>query len=200
MKTAVKHFKDCTMASEVVNKYITKRYERWLDYAKYHSNLAGMPDEAVDVLNEVLYMLLMKDSSFLEGMIGQKKQGCTELDYYVLHMIKINIVSPTSPYQHKYKQTNVDYDVCLANIDIQEPEDDEPQRNPDDILAQMSKVRAIFESLDLSKKARAVFVFRFFADEPFSEWPGKESKKELYEIYNSVLDLIKCKLYGGCLF
>lgn len=199
MKTAIKHFNN--MASEVVNNYITKRYDRWLDYSKYHCSLTGMSDEAVDVLNEVLIMLLQKDPAFIEGLIGNKKHGCTELDYYVLHMIKINIVSPTSPYQHKYKQPNVDYDVCIANIDIQEPEgDDDNQRNPDEILAQMSKVRTIFDSLDLSKKARAVFTFRFFADEPFSEWPGKESKKELYEIYNSVLDLIKDKLYGGCLF
>ena len=41
------------MASEALNKYIEKRYDRWLDYAKYHCSLAGMTDEAIDVLNEV---------------------------------------------------------------------------------------------------------------------------------------------------
>ena len=42
------------MASEALNKYIEKRYDRWLDYAKYHCSLAGMTDEAIDVLNEVM--------------------------------------------------------------------------------------------------------------------------------------------------
>ena len=48
------------MASEALNKYIEKRYDRWLDYAKYHCSLAGMADEAIDVLNEVMCMLLQK--------------------------------------------------------------------------------------------------------------------------------------------
>lgn len=43
------------MASEALNKYIEKRYDRWLDYAKYHCSLAGMTDEAIDVLNEYVY-------------------------------------------------------------------------------------------------------------------------------------------------
>ena len=34
------------MASEAVNNYITKRYERWLDYSLYHCGLAGISDEA----------------------------------------------------------------------------------------------------------------------------------------------------------
>ena len=42
------------MASALVEKYIGRRYERWLDYAVYHCGLAGIPDEANDVLNEVL--------------------------------------------------------------------------------------------------------------------------------------------------
>jgi hypothetical protein len=50
------------MASEALNKYIEKRYDRWLDYAKYHCSLAGMSSEAIDVLNEVMCMLLQKAS------------------------------------------------------------------------------------------------------------------------------------------
>ena len=37
------------MASEALNKYIEKRYDRWLDYAKYHCSLAGMTDERSNV-------------------------------------------------------------------------------------------------------------------------------------------------------
>ena len=53
------------MASALVEKYIGRRYERWLDYAVYHCGLAGIPDEANDVLNEVLCSLLQKDDANL---------------------------------------------------------------------------------------------------------------------------------------
>ena len=45
------------MASEALNKYIKKRYDRWLDYAKYHCSLAGMSSEAIDVLISPAYRL-----------------------------------------------------------------------------------------------------------------------------------------------
>lgn len=54
------------MASEAVNNYITKRYERWLDYSLYHCGLAGISDEATDVLNEVICSLLQKKSRLLD--------------------------------------------------------------------------------------------------------------------------------------
>ena len=200
MKTAVKHFKDYTMASEVVNNYITKRYERWLDYAKYHCSLAGMSDEAVDVLNEVLCMLLNKDTKYLESLIEVRKNGYTDLDFYILQMIKINITSPTSPYQHKYRQVSVDTEANLSRLDVADVAECDNDKDPDEILDRMHKVRNIFESLNLSKQAKMIFTFRFFADEPFSEWPGQESKKDLYGIYNSVIELIKEKLNGECLF
>lgn len=53
------------MASKAVNNYITKRYERWLDYSLYHCGLAGIPDEATDVLNEVICSLLQKKNRLL---------------------------------------------------------------------------------------------------------------------------------------
>lgn len=42
------------MASEALNKYIEKRYDRWLDLANYCCNISGLPGEGRDVLNEVL--------------------------------------------------------------------------------------------------------------------------------------------------
>ena len=48
------------MANQIINKYISERYDRWLDYAVYHCSHHGMNEEAVDVLNEVLAMLIEK--------------------------------------------------------------------------------------------------------------------------------------------
>ena len=86
------------MASEAVNNYITKRYERWLDYSLYHCGLAGISDEATDVLNEVICSLLQKQSKLLDKLLDTKKNGYTELDFFVLKMIKLNASSPTSQY------------------------------------------------------------------------------------------------------
>ena len=63
------------MASALVEKYIGRRYERWLDYAVYHCGLASIPDEANDVLNEVLCSLLQKDDAKLQQLLSAKKNG-----------------------------------------------------------------------------------------------------------------------------
>lgn len=67
------------MASEAVNNYITKRYERWLDYSLYHCGLAGISDEATDVLNEVICSLLQKQSKLLENYSTQRKMAIQSL-------------------------------------------------------------------------------------------------------------------------
>ena len=81
------------MASEALNKYIEKRYDRWLDYAKYHCSLAGMTDEAIDVLNEVMCMLLQKPPEHLSRLMEAKKGKYTELDFYILQMIKLEDIA-----------------------------------------------------------------------------------------------------------
>ena len=88
------------MGTEIINSYITARYDRWLDYSKYHCSLACMPDEAVDVLNEVLVMLLEKDLAYLLRMHEAKKGRYRELDYFVLQMIKLNITSVPEDTSH----------------------------------------------------------------------------------------------------
>ena len=94
------------MASTEINNYISKRYDRWLDYAIYHCNRNGMADEAVDVLNEVLLSLLQKSDTMLRQLLSAKKKDYTDLDFFVLKMIKLNITSSTSPYQSKLQEFN----------------------------------------------------------------------------------------------
>ena len=116
------------MASEALNKYIEKRYDRWLDYAKYHCSLAGMTDEAIDVLNEVMCMLLQKPLEHLSRLMEAKQGKYTELDFYILQMIKLNVTSDTSPYRHKYKPIPVDENVDWRRLNIIDEPDDSPDR------------------------------------------------------------------------
>ena len=187
------------MASEAVNNYITKRYERWLDYSLYHWGLAGISDEATDVLNEVICSLLQKQSKLLDKLLDTKKNGYTELDFFVLKMIKLNASSPTSQYRSRYKPLPVDDNVDYSRLDIEDIPGDSVDRNAE-ILDRLHLVRDTFESLELGDLAAQVFEFHFFQDGNFSEWEGPETLKQLYEIYNGVQELIRKKIAGESIF
>jgi len=185
------------MAIPEINNYIEKRYGRWLDYSNYHCTQAGIADESIDVLNEVIVALLQKDDCKLINLMNSKKCQYTELDFYVLRMIKLNVYSVTSPYQRKYRpMPSANIDIRRLNIeDVTDSEVDTPAI----ILKQFEQVRLAFETLNLSDKAKRVFEHRFFCDLPFSEWEGPESRKELYETYSKVIQLIKSKIFNKSL-
>lgn len=187
------------MASEALNKYIEKRYDRWLDYAKYHCSLAGMTGEAIDVLNEVMCMLLQKDPDYISRLMNSKQGKYTELDFYILQMIKLNVTSDTSPYRHKYKPIPADDNVDWRRLNIIDNQEEEPDKN-EYIRDRLQEVREILDSLEISENAIRIFTWKFFAGESFADWPGPESKKELYEIYKRVFKAILDKKEGKLLF
>lgn len=188
--------------SNIIHKYISTRYDRWLDYAKYHCSHYGMDEESIDVLNEVLVMLLEKlntNEEYIIKLYDSKKGEYRELDFYILQMIKLNITSETSPYRHKYKSLPIDENTDFQLIDIIDHVEDETDK-AGYLLEQMHVVREIFDTLNLSAEARKIFSYKFFEGEQFSNWPGTEDKKYLYSIYNGVVRLIKNKLNGSELF
>lgn len=186
------------MVSAAVNNYITKRYGRWLDYSSYHCNLSGIPGEGTDVLNEVLCSLLAKDGAQLDRLLQSKKEGYTELDFFVLRMIKLNACSLTSPYRSRYRSLPSDANVDYTRLDIEDVE--EESQDDEQLLDRFHQVREAFEYLGLSALARRVFEFRFFQDQNFSDWGGEETLKELYEIYNGVQEMIRKKISGEFIF
>lgn len=183
---------------EKINQYITKRYERWLDYSQYHCTLAGIGSEAIDVLNEVLCSLIQKDENMLFSLLKKKSGQYTELDYFVLRMIKLNATSLTSPYRQKYSLIPKDENKDYWQIEIEDTEYEEID-TPADILRMTNKVREIVEQLNLSEKHKRIFDFKFFQNESFKDWIGTESVSELYKEYNKILKLIKSKVNGGML-
>ena len=66
-----------TMASEALNKYIEKRYDRWLDYANYCCKISGLSSEGQDVLNEVLAGICENLSDKIERMMEKKSGALT---------------------------------------------------------------------------------------------------------------------------
>ena len=182
-----------------INNYIEKRYSNWLDYSKYHCKKAGIEDESLDILDEVIISLLQKDESNLLRMI-QAPSKCgkfMELDIFVLRMIRLNIYSPTSPYQSRYKPIpRANKDLMRLNIaDVTEDDNDRPAL----ILKRFKLVRSILDELNLSPKARAIFDHKFTNGLSFHEWTGEGDLKELYTTYKKVENMIKDKIQGKTL-
>ena len=177
---------------ESVKQYVTARYPRWEDFSKYTCEKAGIPDESIDVLNEVVIYLLKKDENNLIRMC-RTKSNCgkyMEIDILVLGMIRLNVFSPTSPYQHRYRRLPVDREVNFQRLQVI----DEPYEEIDKpriILKQMRLVRWIFNGLDLTEFEKRVFNFRFFEGNTLnSEWPGPETARQKYETYQRVEGII----------
>ena len=173
-----------------IEKYITKRYERWLDYSKFQCTRKGILDEAIDVLNEVLLSLLEKDESKLIEMYRRKKSGYTELDFFILRMINLNVNSPTSPYQNKYKSLPSDDNVDYACLELEDSQEDQID-SAGIILEKMHLIRFIFDRLELSQTELAIFEYKFFEDYIIPELTVFDTQKRLYDTYNYVEDSIK---------
>lgn len=199
------------MIPQIVQDYITARYHRWLDYAAYLFPASGADGEPLDLLNEVLCMLLEKDTTMLLNLVSTRKGIYTELDFFVLKMIRTNAFSPTSPYRCNYRRPAIDTETDFSRMELIDKSADksmeefvgesclEYDRN-EEILRRFTLVREVFEHLDLTKEERGVFTFRFFQDRPFTEWAGDIPQRRLYRIYERVIARIRREIEGKVLY
>lgn len=186
------------MTIEDIKKYINNRYERWLDYAKYHCSCAGIEDETIDVLNEVMCDLLQKPDHLLLKLYSKKSGQYTELDYYVLRMIKLNATSNTSPYKHRYKALPIDNNVDYARMELEDIESEDQDR-AGDILKKMKQIRIILDELCLSNHAKSVFMWRM-SGESWTDWQGPETPKQLFDIFYKVRNMVRQRLKNESFF
>lgn len=186
------------MANSKINNYVARRYNQWLDYARYHCRKAGRSDEAEDVLNEVLLSVLCKEESKLSGMIDRKSGEYTEFDWFVLRSLRTNICCPTSPYRQKADRISIDRSVLVERLEIADVSSEEEDQ-PGEILEQMNQVRSALNTLQLDQRVKQIFHFRFFAGESFKNWTGKENLKKLYGTYNEVLEMVRQRVNGRLL-
>ena len=186
------------MASEALNKYIEKRYDRWLDHANYCCKISGLSSEGQDVLNEVLAGICENLSDKIERMMEKKSGAYTELDWYIMRSIRLNATSDTAPYRHKYKPIPVDENVDWRRLNIIDEPDDSIDRT-EYIRERMQDIRDMVDLLELSEKAKRIFAWKFFAGESFADWPGPENRKDLYETYKSVFNAVMDKKNGRLL-
>lgn len=192
-----------TPTMEDVKRYANERYPRWLDHAQYHCIQQGIPDEANDVLNEVLASIFAKDEDYVIKLYskpgkGKKGEVYTELDFYVLRMIRLNSYSPTSPYQSKYKKIKklkISDGIDLSRLDIEDLPMDK-RDDPAEELRHYQLVMWVRGLMNLTALESAVFEHRFVLEEPGSNWPGPENKRVYYETYNRLKSAIQTVLFS----
>jgi hypothetical protein len=129
----------------ILANYISKRYENWLDYSRFHCKKNNLEGEERDVLNEVLENVWGKDHNKLFKLFQQKKKNGTGLDFYVLNIIRVYIKMPTGPYRWKYHTRNINCIQFFANRDyLISDNDDENQSDNENRKEEMA--------LDISTK------------------------------------------------
>ena len=177
--------------------YIGTRFDRWMDYAKYHSDKAGITDDANDLLNEVLLNTLQKDSELLDKLYSAKKGPYRELDYFVLRMIKVNAHSKTSPFRWKYRSRNIATGVKLERLKIVDELPADEVDKSEILLKQFRLIAWVLNGLDLTESERRVFEHKFLHGNGLcNDWSyGPESMKQRYRIYLEVESVIHHILY-----
>ena len=164
-----------------IKNYISKRYDRWLDYSTYHCTIQNMTDEAVDVLNEVLECVLNKGWEFIENLYLKKKGQYRELDYYILRLILVNTSSATAPYRWRYhKRLPIDGNITDVNMISSLDIVDEEYDITGEVLRSIDTISWIFERLNLNDLERDAFKWRFFDNKRLTDWPGDKHRNTQY--------------------
>ena len=179
----------------IIEKYIKKRYQRWLDYSKFHSAQAGIPDEAVDLLSEVLLSLLQKDEELLLRLFNSKIKQYTELDFFVLRMIKLNATSLTAPFRRNYKPIPADENVDYQIQEIEDIQSDEHDR-ASELLDKYHSVCQIVDRLDLDNYEKQVFELLFIQGETVSGYcEDNTMRKFIYYRYDTIKTTVSTILH-----
>jgi hypothetical protein len=174
---------------ETIREYITVRYERWADYSRYKCSQSGLEGEENDVLNEVLLNVLQKDEQLLMKLFRAKKvhkgKEYTELDFFILRALNVNITSETSPYRYKNRPIR-NNNIELERLKISDELYNELDK-PVQILKEMRLMTWVLKGLDLTESERRVFEHRFLHGFSLcSDYNGPETVKQRYQIYHQI--------------
>lgn len=88
-----------------IREYIAYRYQNWLDYASHMARVHNFEGWQEDLLNDIICDLLSKPQDKLDTMLSAKTKKIvngtptTELDKFVLSMLKMNACSAVAPFR-----------------------------------------------------------------------------------------------------
>lgn len=115
--------------------------------------------------------------------------GTPSSDFFVLSIVKRNIISPRSSFRYKQAQH------CTYSVDWSD-EHPEPRVDIDDLNLDecYQIVSDTLDELELPKRDRIIFEWKFFDGRPYSEWNGPESQKVLYNKFNKIFFALSSKI------
>lgn len=179
------------MGKEEIDEYINSHYQQWREYAAYHCNRTRLGLDAAEVVNNILCNLLSEHPDTVADLIARKsKNGRTEFDYFILSIIRTNIISPRSTFRYvKGQKVTARLDVLEYRL-AEEPSDDNEEYEE-----RLQTVRNILDTLQISQQSKRIFAWRFFEGNNYKDWEGIESLDYLYDTYNRVELLIRYEIW-----
>jgi hypothetical protein len=189
-----------------IRDYISKRYRNFLEYADYHTSLAGLDQQGGDVLHEIFVDLLLKPESKLIELYSKKKKQYRELDFFILKMIKLNCGSKTSPYRWRYKQPLTDGNHPVDTMDLKdyseaenytfsfayEEKCDEPEEEDykELISTRFQIIRDCLAEPQFTELERLAFTYKFFLENTWTTWKGNQSVDNARKAYHSAREKV----------
>lgn len=175
------------MKNNQLKLFFEKNYKRWLQYATYYCQRAGLQGEAYDLLNEVLLMIWQsQDITSLYSMMQKGEKGKTGLDCLIFRVMKTNIFSQNAPYRRQYHHFKylIFQESFPPDALVLYPE----ERSTEDLI---NLITEALEHVDIAPHKIAVFKYYFLEGKKLKEWEGNEALKTLYKMKNEVVCKIK---------
>lgn len=173
-----------------IDAYINSHYQRWCDYATYYCRISHVNVEPTEVLNNVLCNLLAGQSDIVHDLILRKgKNGLSEFDYFVLSIVKTNIISPRSTIRYVRGQ-HVTQRIGQLEYRIADERTDDNEEYEE----RLRIVRKILSELQVSELSKRIFLWRFEGNN-YKDWKGSESLDFLYDTYNRIELLIRYEIW-----
>lgn len=118
---------------EALEKYIRLYYSDWLGCSRRWCSMLGIPQEAYDLLADVLESLCRKPESKLQDMIAHEEADDRKLFFYVRRAIRLQILEYRT---RKYRQ------VCSVDLLPHLQRADEQQETSDEMFSDFREVEA----------------------------------------------------------
>lgn len=118
---------------EAMEKYIRRYYYDWLGCSRRWCSMLGIPQEAYDLLADVLESLCRKPESKLQDMIAHEEADDRKLFFYVRRAIRFKILEYRA---RKYRQ------VCSVDLLPHLRYADDEQEASDEMFSDFREVEA----------------------------------------------------------
>lgn len=173
------------MDSEKLTQVITAHYEEWSKYVSKVATDYQLNDEAMDILNDVLYNVLKRNKDKPIRLQGTGQSEENEIKYYLIRAIKLAIILPSSRYRRHLQNitkmtSHPDNFSSLILTDEEETGTDK-----------LEMIYQAVEKLCLSENDQKIFDFCYSGYHVLKQWDGEESISTVSRKSNSIRKMIR---------